>query len=132
MGRSGRATATNTVVATVPVGAGPRAVDLAPNGYAYVTNLGSHTVSVIELAAYSVVATIRLGSPVPVDPDDGDDVPGPGARCGGRRRRSSVPPGTTRSVAPPGRTSSSLAPATTVSTPEAVLTSCAAEPAVTP
>jgi YVTN family beta-propeller protein len=54
-------TATNTVVATVPVGIAPFGVAVTPNGaFAYVTNFLSHTVSVIDTATNSVVATVPV------------------------------------------------------------------------
>ncbi len=55
-------TASNTVVATVPVGVGPRGVAITPDGaFAYVTNFASGTVSVIATASNTVVATVDLG-----------------------------------------------------------------------
>jgi YVTN family beta-propeller protein len=55
------ATATNTVVATVPVGNLPVGVAVTPDGkHAYVTNTGSVYVSVIDTTANTVVATITL------------------------------------------------------------------------
>src|SRR5262249_45031946 len=57
------ATATNTVVATVPVGHFPRGVAITPDGtHAYVANDGSNTVSVIATATNTVVATVPVGS----------------------------------------------------------------------
>ena len=45
-------TATNTVTATIPVGSGPTAVAVSPDGsLAYVTNIGDGTVSVISIGA---------------------------------------------------------------------------------
>ena len=56
------ATATNTVVATVPVGAGPFGVAVNPNGaFAYVVNSFANNVSVIATATNTVVATIPVG-----------------------------------------------------------------------
>jgi len=58
-------TATNTVVATVPVGASPQSVAVAPDGaFAYVANFGSSpgTVSVINTTTNSVAATIQVGN----------------------------------------------------------------------
>jgi YVTN family beta-propeller protein len=56
-------TATNMVVATVPVGVGPRGVAINPNGaFAYVANSGDNTVSVISTATNAVVATIPVGN----------------------------------------------------------------------
>src|SRR5262249_19515421 len=55
--------ATNTVVATVPVGARPIAVAITPDGtHAFVTNQNSNTVSVIETATNTVVATVPVGA----------------------------------------------------------------------
>lgn len=57
-------TATNTVVATVPVGSNPFAVAIAPDGtMAYVTNNNDSTVSVINTATNTVVATVPVGGP---------------------------------------------------------------------
>jgi YVTN family beta-propeller protein len=51
--------ATNTVVATVPVGNSPLNVALTPDGaFAYVTNSSDRTVSVIDAASNAVVATV--------------------------------------------------------------------------
>src|SRR5439155_14434827 len=56
-------TASNTVVATIGVGSGPRRVALTPDGTrAYVTNGGSGDVSVIHTATNTVVATVGAGS----------------------------------------------------------------------
>jgi YVTN family beta-propeller protein len=53
------ATATNTVVAIVPVGTRPQGVVITPDGaYAYVANQYSGTVSVIATATNTVVDTI--------------------------------------------------------------------------
>jgi YVTN family beta-propeller protein len=47
------------VTATIPVGNNPAGVAITPNGtYAYVTNYGSGTVSVINTATNTVTATI--------------------------------------------------------------------------
>ena len=55
-------TATNTVVATIPVGLDPRVVTFTPDGTrAYVANFGSNTVSVIDTATNTVVGTIPVG-----------------------------------------------------------------------
>ena len=55
--------ATNTVVATVPVGNRPRQVAVTPNGaFAYVTNESDSTVSVISAATNTVVATVPVGA----------------------------------------------------------------------
>jgi YVTN family beta-propeller protein len=57
-------TATNAVVATVPVGSIPEGVAITPDGkHAYVTNNGSNTVSVIRTATSRVeAATIALSA----------------------------------------------------------------------
>jgi YVTN family beta-propeller protein len=69
-------TATNTVVATVPVGVQPEGVAVTPDGkHAYVTNftgLAIGTVSVIDTATNTVVATVPVGygpTGVAVTPD---------------------------------------------------------------
>src|SRR5437016_2204444 len=55
------ATATNTVVATVPVGRNPNGVAITPDGgFAYVTN-GASSVSVLATASNTVVATVPVG-----------------------------------------------------------------------
>ena len=55
------ATANNTVVKTIPVGEAPNGVAITPNGnFAYVTNQGSNTVSVIATANNTVVGTIPV------------------------------------------------------------------------
>jgi YVTN family beta-propeller protein len=52
-------TSTNTVVATVAVGANPRGVAVTPDGTkVYVTNFGDNTVSVIGTISNAVIATI--------------------------------------------------------------------------
>jgi YVTN family beta-propeller protein len=64
-------TATNAVVATVPVGGSPRQVAITPDGTrAYVTNVGA--LSVIDTATNTVVGSVPLaGSPgvVAITPD---------------------------------------------------------------
>jgi len=56
-------TATNTVSATIPVGADPSGVAVTPDGSkVYVGNFGSNTVSVIDTATNTVSATIPVGS----------------------------------------------------------------------
>ena len=56
-------TASNSVVATVPVGTYPRGVAVNPVGTrAYVANHGSTSVSVIATASNNVVATVDVGS----------------------------------------------------------------------
>ena len=61
-------TATNTVVATVPVESQPHGIAVNPAGtFVYVTNNTSNTVSVIDAATNAVVATVPVGtSPVSV------------------------------------------------------------------
>jgi len=61
------ATATNTVVATVPVPGSPRGVAITPDGaFAYVVNAHStSSVSVIATATNTVVATVALGEVLP-------------------------------------------------------------------
>ncbi|MCX9026096.1 MAG: PGF-pre-PGF domain-containing protein [Candidatus Methanoperedens sp.] len=55
-------TATNTVVASVPVGSLPGGVAVNPAGtLVYVANRGSGTVSVIDTATNTVTATVNLG-----------------------------------------------------------------------
>ena len=57
------ATATNTVVRTIPVGGNPIGVAVTPDGtHAYVANNSSDTVSVIATATNTVVATIAVGA----------------------------------------------------------------------
>jgi YVTN family beta-propeller protein len=52
-------TATNTVVATVPVGNAPLGVAVTPDGkHVYVTSDGFNNVSVIDTASNTVVATV--------------------------------------------------------------------------
>ncbi len=56
-------TATNTVVATIPVGNFPLWVEITPDGArAFVTNTNSNNVSVIDTATNTVVATVPVGS----------------------------------------------------------------------
>jgi YVTN family beta-propeller protein len=56
-------TASNTVVATIPVGQIPQGVAITPDGTrAYVTNGVDNTVSVIDTASNTVVATIPVGN----------------------------------------------------------------------
>ena len=56
-------TATNTVVATIPVGVSPFGVAITPDGTrAYVANQDSNTVSVIDTATNTVIATIPVGA----------------------------------------------------------------------
>jgi YVTN family beta-propeller protein len=55
--------ATNTVVATVPVGSNPVYTAVTPDGTkAYVTNAGAKSVSVIDPSTNSVAATVPVGS----------------------------------------------------------------------
>jgi YVTN family beta-propeller protein len=54
----------NTVTATVSVGDFPFGVAITPDGdFAYVTNVGSNTVSVIDIATNTVTATVGVFSP---------------------------------------------------------------------
>ena len=67
MGRVGAVwvidTATNTVIAKVPVGMHPAHVVVAQDGrYAYVTNGGDNSVSVVDTATQKVVETIPVGT----------------------------------------------------------------------
>ena len=56
-------TASNTVVATIPVGVGSSGVAITPDGTrAYVTNQISNTVSVIDTTTNTVVVTVPVGS----------------------------------------------------------------------
>jgi YVTN family beta-propeller protein len=56
------ATSSNTVVATVTVGANPYAVAVTPNGsFVYVANYAGNTVSVIATSSNTVVATVTVG-----------------------------------------------------------------------
>ncbi|MDC8011030.1 beta-propeller fold lactonase family protein [Tahibacter soli] len=56
-------TATNSVVATIPVGNLPSAVAVRPDGArAYVANFGSDNVSVIDTATNTVTTTIAVGN----------------------------------------------------------------------
>ena len=56
--------ATNTVVATVPVGIFPTGIAITPNGgFAYVTNTSSSTISVIDTATNTVVTAIPVSFP---------------------------------------------------------------------
>lgn len=56
-------TESHAVVAKVPVGKHPAHVVLTPDGrFAYVTNGGENTVSVVEVVTRKVVATIAVGA----------------------------------------------------------------------
>lgn len=56
-------TATDAVVARIPVGMHPAHVVLTPDGrFAYVTNGGENTVSVVDTTAQRVVATVPVGA----------------------------------------------------------------------
>jgi gliding motility-associated-like protein len=56
-------TANNSLVATIPVGAGPYGVSVSPDGSrAYIANISSNTVSVINTASNTVIATIPVGA----------------------------------------------------------------------
>ena len=53
----------NTVTTTITVGSNPEGIAITPNGnYAYVTNEGGTTVSVINTATNSVTATVTVGN----------------------------------------------------------------------
>ncbi len=53
-------TATNTVIATIPVGTAPHGVAITPDGaFAYVGNEYSNTVSVIDTATNTLVDTVQ-------------------------------------------------------------------------
>src|SRR5689334_12224813 len=55
-------TASNTVVATVPVGLFPSGIAVTPNGaFVYATNFGGGTVSVIDATTNTVIATVSVG-----------------------------------------------------------------------
>src|SRR5208283_3426497 len=55
-------TATNTLLTTIPVGQGPNAVAITPNGlYGYVANAIDTTISVFSVATNTLVATIPTG-----------------------------------------------------------------------
>src|ERR1700730_6312957 len=66
-------TATNTVIATIPVGSDPYAVAVSPDGSkVYVANVLSNNVSVIATATNTVIATVTVGlqpAGVAVSPD---------------------------------------------------------------
>ncbi len=66
-------TATNTVSATIPVGAYPFGVSVSPDGSkVYVANMDAGTVSVINTATNTVTATIPVGTDpygISVSPD---------------------------------------------------------------
>src|SRR5215510_2823499 len=56
-------TATNTVIATIPVGARPTLLAVTPDAaFAYVANQEGNTVSVIATASNTVVATVPVGN----------------------------------------------------------------------
>src|SRR6266852_2051587 len=62
-------TATDTVIATIPVGLAPFGVAVSPDGSkVYVTNISSNTVSVIDTATNTVIATIPVRLPPPPPP----------------------------------------------------------------
>ena len=69
-------TQANVVVATIPVGFGPKGVLFDPaNGFVYVANYGSDTVSVIDGATDRLIANISVGSnptSLAYDSSDGD------------------------------------------------------------
>lgn len=52
----------NTVIATIPVGSGPRGIGVNPNtNRAYVANQNDNTVSVIDTESYTVTKTLSVG-----------------------------------------------------------------------
>ena len=53
-------TETNTRIAEIPVGIGPRALAIAPNGEVWVTNKLSATISVIDPSSLAVTRTISM------------------------------------------------------------------------
>jgi YVTN family beta-propeller protein len=56
-------TTTQSVVATIAVGADPVDISITPDGtQAYVTNAGSNTVSVINTSTNAVTTTVTVGS----------------------------------------------------------------------
>lgn len=56
-------TVSNTVTATIPVGASPYGLAVNPAGTrAYVTNMGANSVSVIDTATNAVVSTVTVGT----------------------------------------------------------------------
>jgi YVTN family beta-propeller protein len=55
-------TATNTVVATISVGANPFGVSFSPDGTrAYATNQTSNDVAIIDTANNTVISTVSVG-----------------------------------------------------------------------
>ena len=55
-------TATNTVIARIPIGYGPFGVSVSPDGgRVYIGSFGINTVGVIETATNTVIATIPSG-----------------------------------------------------------------------
>jgi YVTN family beta-propeller protein len=66
------ATATNTVVAKIPVGLNPVGAAVTTDGSTvYVTNELGNTVSVIDAATNTVIATIPVGDPNGIDHPNG-------------------------------------------------------------
>ncbi len=56
-------TTSNTVIATIPLGAVPRGIDITPDGlFAYVAVQEAHAVYVVSTATNSVVATVSAGT----------------------------------------------------------------------
>lgn len=54
--------ATNTLIDTIPVALSPDQVTIIPDGTrAYVTNQGSNTVSVIDIATNTVITNVPVG-----------------------------------------------------------------------
>jgi len=59
-------TATNKVIDLIPVGSGPGSIAITPDGSrAYVANLGG-SLSVIDIATNTVIATVTDGVPCPI------------------------------------------------------------------
>ncbi len=73
---SGMTTQTSAVVATIPVGSEPHGVAFDPaNGYVYIANFGSDTVSVLDGSSDKIVESVPVGlNPVAlaVDSSNGD------------------------------------------------------------
>src|SRR5262249_29582243 len=60
--------ATNTVIATIPVGSGPEGVVFSPDGTrAYVANSVNNSLSVIDTTTNSVINTVAVGA-LPIFP----------------------------------------------------------------
>ncbi|MDQ1540211.1 MAG: hypothetical protein QOH29_937, partial [Actinomycetota bacterium] len=62
-GGAAASTVTYAVVGTIPVGAGPYAVDIDPNSHSvYVANFSGNSVSVIDSVSDAVKATVAVGT----------------------------------------------------------------------